>query len=107
DPPRLPVVPAISVTAGNTQIAKTRHRKSRSGAVFIVLKIPEAFTHDIPGIPRIAMRNQKSNPRESAYRGIYSLQEGTFDVHDPSSPWVGAGPEPMKQLVSIYQNGLP
>src|SRR5690242_10469479 len=27
--------------------------------------------------------------------------------HDPSSPWVGPGPEPMKQLVSIYQNGLP
>src|ERR1043165_6308161 len=27
--------------------------------------------------------------------------------HDPSSPWVGAGPEPMKQLVSIYQNGFP
>src|ERR1017187_1085907 len=27
--------------------------------------------------------------------------------HDPSSPWVGAGPGPMKQLVSIYQTGFP
>src|SRR5579862_8012942 len=27
--------------------------------------------------------------------------------HDPANPWVGAGPEPMKQLVSIYQAGFP
>src|SRR5689334_14661981 len=27
--------------------------------------------------------------------------------HDPSSPWEGAGPEPIKQLISVYQNGLP
>lgn len=27
--------------------------------------------------------------------------------HDPSSPWVGQGPEAMKQLASIYQNGFP
>jgi len=27
--------------------------------------------------------------------------------HDPSSPWVGAGPGPMKQLVSAYQTGFP
>src|SRR6185436_11695580 len=27
--------------------------------------------------------------------------------HDPSSPWVGTGPEPMKQLVSVYQSGFP
>ena len=27
--------------------------------------------------------------------------------HDPSSPWVGSGPGPMKQLVSTYQTGFP
>lgn len=27
--------------------------------------------------------------------------------HDPSSPWVGPGPEPMEKLVSIYQTGFP
>jgi steroid delta-isomerase-like uncharacterized protein len=27
--------------------------------------------------------------------------------HDPSSPWVGPGPEGMKQLVSAYHGGFP
>jgi steroid delta-isomerase-like uncharacterized protein len=27
--------------------------------------------------------------------------------HDPSSPWVGAGPEGMKKLASTYQTGFP
>lgn len=27
--------------------------------------------------------------------------------HDPSSPWVGPGPEGMKQLVSTYQTAFP
>ena len=27
--------------------------------------------------------------------------------HDPSSPWVGTGPQVMKQLVSAYQTGFP
>lgn len=27
--------------------------------------------------------------------------------HDPSAPWVPPGPEGMKQLVSVYQNGFP
>jgi len=27
--------------------------------------------------------------------------------HDPSSPWVGSGPGPMKQLASIYQTAFP
>src|SRR5438105_10808885 len=27
--------------------------------------------------------------------------------HDPSSPWVGPGPDGMKQLTSVYQSGFP
>lgn len=27
--------------------------------------------------------------------------------HDPASPWVGAGPEGMKQLISAYQTAFP